>query len=43
MLDLAGTCMIQFFGAAAPLGQGVSSPHGPQKDVNITIDKGLVL
>lgn len=35
--------MIQFFGAVAPLGQVVSSPHGPQKNVNNTIDKRLVL
>ena len=43
MLDLAGTCMIQFFGATAPLRQAVSSPHGPQKNVNITLDKPGVL
>jgi len=35
--------MVQFFGATAPLHQAVSSPHGPQKNVNNTIDKRLVL
>jgi hypothetical protein len=35
--------MVQFFGATAPLRPGGVNPHGPQKNVNNTIDKRMVL